>query len=59
MKICHAAWAFSGALFPLLAFAGSQDADEHYYTLPSQERAKHGAPFVDPTIYASWNALAA
>ena len=41
------------------AFAGSQDADEHYYSLPSQERAKHGAPFVDPTIYASWNALAA
>jgi opacity protein-like surface antigen len=26
MKICHAAWAFSAALFPLLAFAGSQDA---------------------------------
>src|SRR5207247_9261801 len=41
------------------AFAGSQDADEHYYTLGAAERAKHGAPFVDPTIYASWNALAA
>jgi hypothetical protein len=41
------------------AFAGSQDADEHYYALPSQERAKHGAPFVDSTIYAGWNALAA
>jgi len=41
------------------AFAGSQDADEHYYTLDAAERAKHGAPFVDPTIFASWNALAA
>src|SRR3989454_4832154 len=41
------------------AFAGSQDADEHYYTLDAGERTKHGAPFVDPTIYASWNALAA
>ncbi len=26
MKICHAAWVFSATLFPLLAFAGSQDA---------------------------------
>jgi uncharacterized protein YyaL (SSP411 family) len=41
------------------AFAGSQDADEHYYTLGAEERAKHGAPYVDPTIYTSWNALAA
>ena len=41
------------------AFAGSQDADEHYYTLDADERAKHGAPFVDRTIYSSWNALAA
>src|SRR3989442_5464321 len=41
------------------AFAGSQDADEHYYTLDAAERAKHGAPFVDATIYTSWNALAA
>jgi uncharacterized protein YyaL (SSP411 family) len=41
-------------------WAGSQDADEHYYTLDSaDERAKHGAPFVDPTAYAGWNALAA
>ena len=41
------------------AFAGSQDADEHYYTLDAAERAKHDAPFVDGTIYSSWNALAA
>ena len=41
-------------------WAGSQDADEHYYTLDSaDERAKHDAPFVDPTAYAGWNALAA
>ena len=41
------------------AFAGSQDADEHYYTLDASGRAQHGAPFVDRTIYAGWNALAA
>ncbi|HKC91314.1 MAG TPA: DUF255 domain-containing protein [Candidatus Limnocylindria bacterium] len=41
-------------------WAGSQDADEHYYTLDSQEeRAKHQTPFVDRTAYAAWNALAA
>jgi uncharacterized protein YyaL (SSP411 family) len=41
-------------------WAGSQDADEHYYTLDSrEERAKHEAPFVDRTAYTGWNALAA
>ncbi|HEY8825753.1 MAG TPA: DUF255 domain-containing protein [Candidatus Limnocylindria bacterium] len=41
-------------------WAGSQDADEHYYTLDSQEeRAKHDTPFVDRTAYTGWNALAA
>jgi uncharacterized protein YyaL (SSP411 family) len=41
-------------------WAGSQDADEHYYTLDSSgERAKHDAPFVDRTAYTGWNALAA
>jgi uncharacterized protein len=41
-------------------WAGSQDADEHYYTLDSaEERAKHDAPFVDRTAYTGWNALAA
>jgi uncharacterized protein len=41
------------------AFAGSQDADEHYYTLDASGRAEHDPPFVDRTIYAGWNALAA
>ena len=40
-------------------FAGSQDADEHYFTLDGQERAKHEHPFVDRRIYTGWNALAA
>jgi len=41
------------------AFAGSQDADEHYYTLNADERAALPDPFVDPTVYVDWNALAA
>jgi uncharacterized protein YyaL (SSP411 family) len=40
------------------AFAGSQDADERYYTLDAAGRAAHGAPFVDRRVYAAWNALA-
>ena len=40
------------------AFAGSQDADEVYYELDGAGREKHGAPYVDKTIYTSWNALA-
>src|SRR5882672_6101035 len=40
------------------AFAGSQDADEVYYELDRAGRDKHGAPFVDKTIYTNWNALA-
>jgi uncharacterized protein len=40
------------------AFAGSQDADEVYYELDAEGRAKHGAPFVDKTLYTGWNALA-
>ena len=40
------------------AFAGSQDADEVYYELDAVAREKHGAPFVDKTIYTGWNALA-
>jgi uncharacterized protein YyaL (SSP411 family) len=40
------------------AFAGSQDADEVYYELDGAGREKHGAPFVDKTIYTSWNAMA-
>ena len=40
------------------AFAGSQDADEVYYELDGAAREKHGAPFVDKTLYTGWNALA-
>jgi len=40
-------------------FSGSQDADEHYYELDAAGRAGHDAPYVDRTLYASWNALAA
>ena len=41
------------------AFSGSQDADEHYYELDTAARAGHDAPYVDRTLYTSWNALAA
>ena len=41
------------------AFAGSQDADEKYYLLDAGGRADLPAPFVDPTVYVDWNALAA
>ena len=40
-------------------WSGSQDADEHYYTLDAEGRKGHDAPFVDRTRYTSWNALAA
>lgn len=38
------------------AYGGSQDADESYYTLDAAGRAALEQPYVDPTIYASWNA---
>ena len=41
------------------AFGGSQDADEHYYLLGADARAELPPPFVDPTVYVDWNALAA
>ena len=41
------------------AFGGSQDADEEYYLLGAGDRAELPAPFVDPTVYVDWNALAA
>ena len=41
------------------AFGGSQDADETYYLLDAAGRADLPAPFVDPTVYVDWNALAA
>ena len=40
------------------AFYGSQDADEEFYPLPAAERARRTAPYVDQTIYTSWNAMA-
>jgi hypothetical protein len=40
------------------AFYGSQDADEEFYPLPSEERKQHQAPYVDKTVYTSWNAMA-
>ena len=41
------------------AFYGSQDADEEFYALDAEARAKREAPYVDKTIYTSWNAMAA
>ena len=41
------------------AFGGSQDADEHYYTLDAAGRSGLAAPFIDTTVYVDWNALAA
>ena len=40
-------------------YAGSQDADEHYYTLDAQERAAADAPYVDRRVYTAWNAALA
>ena len=40
-------------------FGGSQDADEEYYLLGTEDRKKLPTPFVDPTVYVDWNALAA
>ncbi len=35
-------------------FAGSQDADEAYYTLPLEERRAREEPYVDRTSYTNW-----
>jgi hypothetical protein len=40
-------------------FAGSQDADEHYYALPLEERRKLDPPFVDRTSYTNWTSALA
>jgi uncharacterized protein YyaL (SSP411 family) len=40
-------------------YAGSQDADEHYYAMDGAGRAGATAPFVDRRIYTSWNAALA
>jgi uncharacterized protein YyaL (SSP411 family) len=41
------------------AFGGSQDADEAYYLRDAEGREHLPPPFVDPTVYVDWNALAA
>jgi uncharacterized protein YyaL (SSP411 family) len=40
-------------------YAGSQDADEHYYAMDAQERAAANAPYVDRRVYTAWNAALA
>jgi uncharacterized protein YyaL (SSP411 family) len=40
-------------------YAGSQDADEHYYSMDGEERSQTPAPFVDRRVYTSWNAALA
>jgi uncharacterized protein YyaL (SSP411 family) len=37
-------------------YAGSQDADEHYYSLGADERNPENAPYVDRRVYTAWNA---
>lgn len=40
-------------------FAGSQDADETYYSLPLEERKDLTPPYVDRTSYSNWTAAMA
>ncbi|GAC1505092.1 MAG: thioredoxin domain-containing protein [Candidatus Dormibacteraceae bacterium] len=40
-------------------YAGSQDADEHYYSMDGEERSQTPAPYVDRRVYSSWNAALA
>jgi uncharacterized protein len=40
-------------------YAGSQDADEHYYSMDAEERAQRPSPYVDRRVYTSWNAALA
>ncbi len=40
-------------------YAGSQDADEHHYSMDAEERAQGPAPYVDRRVYTSWNAALA
>ncbi len=40
-------------------YAGSQDAEEHYYSMDAEERAQRPAPYVDRRVYTSWNAALA
>jgi len=43
----------------LAGYGGSQDADEEYYRRDAQGRARMARPYVDPTLYTSWNAQTA
>jgi hypothetical protein len=38
------------------AYGGSQDADEEYYARDARGRLELPRPYVDPIVYASWNA---
>jgi len=40
-------------------YAGSQDADEHYYSLDAAGRDDHEPPYVDRRVYANWNLMLA
>ncbi len=40
-------------------YAGSQDADEHYYSLDAAGRAGHEPPYVDRRVYSNWNCMLA
>ncbi|HKW08550.1 MAG TPA: DUF255 domain-containing protein, partial [Candidatus Dormibacteraeota bacterium] len=40
-------------------YGGSQDADEHYYSLDAEGRSKLTPPFVDRRVYTAWNAALA
>ena len=40
-------------------YAGSQDADEHYYSMDATERGDRPAPYVDRRFYTAWNAALA
>ena len=40
-------------------YAGSQDADEHYYSLDADARSRATPPYVDRRVYTSWNAALA
>jgi len=41
------------------AYGGSQDADEHYYSMDAEERTQRPPPYVDRRVYTSWNAALA
>lgn len=49
-------WANQKLLNPNGLWGGSQDADEEYYQLDEEERAKRPTPFVDPVVHTNWNA---